>query len=191
MTPAYSAHVEDSHAAIASVARLEQDRLRTAESRRSTGTNYETHMGGMAVRAYRTVPNLWQIHNLLRTVETAAPTLPEVPLPGLLRLAQASKAFSESELNEAAYAEAVKLLDTIQAAKIDNVPVPDIGVGEDEISFSWSKDSYIALLSVEGDGEAAYTYHVGERFQPGREVFRLADRSLPDDLREYLRGMYA
>jgi hypothetical protein len=112
-------------------------------------------------------------------------------LPGLERLEHAANALPEGDLHRRAYSEAVRLLDILRATSIPNLPAPDIGVSEDGVSLGWTKDDQIVLVSVEGDGEAAYAYHVGNRFQPGNEVFVLDREQLPDDLRDYLQGMYA
>jgi len=112
-------------------------------------------------------------------------------LPGLERLEHAAGALPEGDLNRGAYSEAVRLLDIIGASCIPNLPAPDIGVSVDGVSVGWTKGDQIVLVSVEGDGEAAYAYHVGNRFQPGNEVFVLDREQLPDDLRDYLKRMYA
>ena len=112
-------------------------------------------------------------------------------LPGLERLERAANALPEGDINRAAYSEAVRLLDIIGATSIPNLPAPDIGVSEDGVSLGWTKGNRVVLVSVEGDGEAAYAYHVGNRFQPGNEVFLLDREQLPHDLRDYLQSMYA
>ncbi len=57
--------------------------------------------------------------------------------------------------------------------------------------MSWEDKDRTVLLSVEGDGEASYTYRVDGRFRPGQEPFVLDQKHLPDELREYLESMYA
>lgn len=108
-------------------------------------------------------------------------------LPGFAQLTYAARPEKHATFNLKAFTEAIQLLDLI---KINDLPAPDVGVGDEESALSWTKGDHQVLITLEGSGEAGYSYQIDRKFQPGQERFILADRRLPDDLRDYLKAMY-
>ena len=142
---------------------------------------------------YAVTSPLWSIGQIAPVATAPVPEdPPSIPerLPGLDRLVRAARAFPNLDFNIDAFFEAVVLLDIIQTAGL-GLPTPDVGIGEKESAISWTKGDLMVLISLEGDGEAAYACHVDGRFEPGKEPFPIADRRLPNDLRDYLVGMYS